>query len=238
MWVWMLVAAAFVCATAMAQDPARPEKPGKTLAGLVLPVAGAPLLAEMVEERMTKFSDGTSEAEVIPSKIFRDAEGRMRTETSLTDGDGKSMLLVQIMDRAAGFMAMLVPSEKQGARFLFPKQDSSQRVGLAFFGGPLIMVRGEKDVKNENLGKQTIDGIEYEGERITTTSKEQPSLVGVEERWFAKDLGLFALMKSSGPDEQSTAKLTKVDRRTPDPALFQIPADYIVQDLKDDTPPQ
>ena len=206
---------------------------------LVLPVAGAPLAAEIVEERGTRSPDGTFKtAEITTSKVFRDADGRLRTETDIKGSSGESEAIVTIMDRANGFMALLAPSQKMGGRFQFPKQDPSQRAGISFLGNPLIRIPGEKSFHTETLGSETIDGIEYEGERTTTTLKEQPSVLGEEERWFARDLGLFALMKSSGPDEQSIARLTKVDRHAPDPALFQIPPDYAIQDLKDDLPPR
>jgi len=72
-------------------------------------------------------------------------------------------------------------------------------------------------VKTEAIGKQTIEGIEFEGDRTTTTSDEQPSLVGVEEHWMNRELGLIGLLKSSGPDEQNTAKLRNVHHGAPDP---------------------
>lgn len=220
----------------LAQTPA--PKPGNNAgrAMLVLPVAGTPLLAEIVEERTTKLSDGTSKAEILTSKVFRDADGRMRTESSVEGANGESTPIITIMDRANGFMALLVPAEKMAGRFQFPKQDPSQRGGIAFMGNPLIRVSGKKSFKSESIGKQTIDGIEYEGERTTSTSDEQPTLIGIEERWMNRELGLFALMKSSGPDGQSTAKLRNVDRSAPDPALFKIPADYYIRELKDDQP--
>jgi hypothetical protein len=235
MWACMLVTAACVYATALAHPPPPPPRQGRTPPTLVLPVPGTALSAEVVEERVTKASDGTSKTELTTSKVFRDEAGRVREERDL---DNPTSKIIVIMDRPDGFMALLVPSQRIGGRFPLPKKDFSGGYSIAFLGDPLIRVPGEKEVKSESLGKQTIDGIEYEGERTTTTSKGQPSLVGIEERWFARDLGLFALMKSAGPDEQSTAKLTKVDRRAPDPALFQIPADYVIQDLKDDPQPQ
>jgi hypothetical protein len=124
------------------------------------------------------------------------------------------------------------------ARFQFPKQDPSAQLGIAILGGPLVTVPGNKSTESESLGKQTIDGIEYTGNRTTTTSDQQPALVGVEEFWQSQELGLIGLMKSSGPDGQKTAKLRNVDRRTPDPELFKIPASYSVRDLKEADPPQ
>jgi hypothetical protein len=232
-----MLIAVLMCAMAWAQNSPPPAaKMGP--ATLVLPVAGAPLSAEVIEERSMKLADGTSKTEVITSKVFRDAAGRLRTESNQNGANGESKLIVTVMDRSGGFMAVLVPSEKMGGRFQFPKQDTSVRGGFAFFGNPLILVPGKKSFKSESLGKQTIDGIEYEGDRTTTTSDEQPSLVGVEERWMNGELGLIGLTKSSGPNEQSTAKIRSMDRHAPDPALFEIPSDYVIQDLKDDLPPR
>lgn len=110
--------------------------------------------------------------------------------------------------------------------------------GLAIFGDPLIMLPGKKTTTSENLGKQTIDGIEYQGNRTTTTSAENPSLIGTHELWYAREVGLVALTKSSGPDERITARLHILDRKPPDPELFQIPTNYYIQELKDDAPAQ
>ncbi|HEX5229382.1 MAG TPA: hypothetical protein VFW44_16815 [Bryobacteraceae bacterium] len=219
---------------ALAQVPP-PEKPGRTPPTLVLPVPGAPLSAEMTEERVVKNANGTAQTETRISRVFRDEAGRVREEQELNVGDELSRIII-IRNQPDGFMALLVPSQRMGGRFALPKVEGTG-FGIAFLGGPLINVPGEKSVETENLGKQTLDGIEYEGHRVITTSKEHPTLVGTEEHWFNKGLGLFASMKSSGPDEESAAKLTKLDRRAPDPALFQIPADYVVQDLKENPPP-
>lgn len=203
---------------------------------LVLPGPGAPLSAETMEERTTKLPDGTSKTDVLTSKVFRDADGRVRTEMEIDEPNGSAPML-QIFDRPDGFMAILLPEQRMAARFELPKSGAAG-FSVSFLGNPLIRVPGKKSMKTEKLGKQTIDGIEYDGERTTTTSVEQPSLVGVEERWQARELGLFGLLKSSGPDQQSTAQLRNVDRKATDPNLFKIPADYFVREMKPDDPPQ
>jgi len=207
------------------------------MANLVLPVAGAPLTAEIVEEVTRKLPDATWKTEVTISKVSRDAAGRMRIEANINSPDGDATLAVQIMDRAEGFMALLIPAENAGGRLNFPKQDPSAPGNIAFFGGPLIEVPGTKSVKSEPIGKQIIEGIAFQGDRTTTTSDGQPSLVGVEEHWMNRELGLIGLMKSSGPNEQTSAKLRNIRRVDPDPSLFRIPPDYDVRDLKDTAPP-
>ena len=168
----------------LAQDPAPNPSQGFSQATLVLPVAGAPLSAEMVEERTT----------------------------------------------------ILVPSERTAGRYQFSQQEQSEG-GFGFSnGGPPIRATGKKTTTTESLGKQTIEGIEYEGTRVTATAEDQPSgipIVGVDEQWMAP-FGLIGLTKSSGPDMQITAKLRILDRRDPDPALFEIPPDYFIRDLKPD----
>jgi hypothetical protein len=66
----------------------------------------------------------------------------------------------------------------------------------------------------------------------------QPSIIGVQDHWVARGLGLFGLEKSSGPDLESTAKIRNLDRHEPDPALFTPPADYAIRDLNPGEPAQ
>ena len=234
--IGMAIGAVLTGAIALAQTSAPKPTRGITPAMLVLPQPGAPLSAEIVEERTTKLPDRASKTDVLSTKVFRDAEGRMRIEMNI-DGPNDPAPMIQILDRPDGFTVILLPEQRMAARFGFPKSGNAG-FGVSFLGNPLIGVPGKKSRKTEKLGKQTIDGIEYEGERTTTTSDEQPSLVGVEERWEALELGLFGLMKSSGPDQQSTAKLRHVERSAPDPSLFKIPADYVVREMQLDDPPQ
>jgi hypothetical protein len=204
---------------------------------MVLPMAGFQLSVDIVEERITKLPDGTSKTEVLTSKVYRDGAGRMRTETQVIGDSGEPTVIAIIFNKPDGFMAMLVPAEKGGGRFLFPKKQQSE-AGFGFTTiDPLITAPGKKTSKTESLGKQTIEGIEFEGTRTTTTVDGQPSIIGVQDHWVC-DLGLFGLEKSSGPDLESTAKIRNLDRHEPDPALFTPPADYEIRDLNPDDPAQ
>ncbi len=193
----------------------------------------APLSVETVEERTSTLPDGTSKTGVKIGKVFRDPSGRMRVETSIDGPNGDSTPMIQIYDGPGGFMAILVPQQQMAARFLFPNRDATQ-VGFAVTGGPPLRAEGKMSRKTESIGKQTIEGVEFEGERTTFTWDDQPSVVATEDRWSAKELGLFGLVTYSGPDRQTTTKIRNLVRSSPDPSLFKIPSDYFVQDLKDD----
>jgi hypothetical protein len=191
---------------------------------LVLPVPNAPLSVETVEEQTTGIKI---------SKVFRDASGRMRIETHIDGPNGDSTPMIQIYDGPGGFMAILMPQQQMAGRFEFPKQDPA-RIGFGFTSGPPLRNQGKMTRKTESLGKQTIEGIEFEGQRTTFTWDDQPSVVATEDRWSAKELGLFGQVKYSGPDRQTTTKIRNLVRSAPDPVVFKIPSDYFVQDLKDD----
>jgi hypothetical protein len=155
----------------------------------------------------------------------------MRVEIETPDSDG-SLPMIQLADPVEGFIAILEISTKIAHRVKFKNTGPAAGLAMSMGGGKgLTDVPGKKTRKTENLGKQTIDTIEYEGSRTTITSDDQPSLVAVSEYWGSKELGLIGLVKYSGPDEESTSRIEKVDRTVPDPALFAIPADYRVRDL-------
>jgi hypothetical protein len=93
------------------------------------------------------------------------------------------------------------------------------------------------DTKSESLGSQMIEGVEAEGTRITHTipagsmGNERP-IEATYERWYSKELQLDVLIKSVDPRSgESTQQMTKISRGEPDPALFEIPPDYTVQEF-------
>jgi TonB family protein len=96
-------------------------------------------------------------------------------------------------------------------------------------------VNGE--TKNESLGSQMIEGVAAEGTRTTHTipagsmGNERPIEVTYE-RWRSKELQLDVLIKSVDPRSgESTQQMTNISLGEPDPALFEIPSDYTVQEF-------
>jgi TonB family protein len=92
------------------------------------------------------------------------------------------------------------------------------------------------DGKRESLGKQMIEGIECEGTRIVTTipagaiGNERP-LETVREQWFAPELKMIILSKTTDPRfGESTYRLTNINRSEPDATLFQVPTDYTIKE--------
>ncbi len=97
---------------------------------------------------------------------------------------------------------------------------------------------GEGEVRNESLGKQTIDGFIADGEKSTVTipvnriGNDKPIVI-VEERWKSPELRTTLISRTSDPRwGETTYKLTGIVRGEPDRALFQPPADYSIAEGK------
>jgi hypothetical protein len=91
--------------------------------------------------------------------------------------------------------------------------------------------------KTEQLGKMTIEGVQAEGTRTTTTipagqiGNEWPIDI-VSERWYSAELQMTVLSKNSDPRRGETVyKLTGINRSEPLRSMFEVPADFSVVDM-------
>jgi hypothetical protein len=183
---------------------------------LILPKPGVPLSLEVVESEVLA---GAPQPPLI-RKICRDMAGRTRLEPFSAPSSNS----VQLLDPVKGMLLILERSSKVAHRMWFPKAERGGERGASFSG--LIPSSGQ----TEKLGTQIIDGIEYEGVRVTI-SKDVPSEAETIERWFSNELGLIGLTSDSGPDWERTARVQKVERAEPDPMLFEVPPEYTIRDL-------
>jgi hypothetical protein len=91
-----------------------------------------------------------------------------------------------------------------------------------------------KDAKKESLGKQTIEGVEAEGTRLTITiaagqiGNEAP-IIMVSETWYSPELQTVVMSKHSDPRTgEHTYRLTNINRVEPAHSLFEVPSDYTI----------
>jgi hypothetical protein len=103
-------------------------------------------------------------------------------------------------------------------------------------GGFAVMKKDPKNTRTESLGKQTIEGVECEGTRMVTTipageiGNELPIEV-VFERWYSPELQTVVMTKQSDPRfGENTYRLTNINRSEPPHSLFEVPADYTIQE--------
>ena len=228
----MIAAEAMLAVVASAQ-PSHHDLPT-----MVLPIPGVPLSVEAIEVYVTKNADRTSATKINKTKYYRDAAGRMRSEIEMRDSAAGTLVWVVLDDSIDGFAAVLEMEAKIAHRVKFPKPSSPGDWGIGLGTNGLVGVTGKVSRKTEDLGKQSIGGVECAGIRTTTTSDDQPSLIAVDELWISKELELIGLQKHSGPDSEMTVRIQNLDRTAPDPALFVIPADYRIREMEPPGPPQ
>jgi len=98
----------------------------------------------------------------------------------------------------------------------------------AFFFKKIERTEGQA----ESLGKQTLEGVESEGTRSTSTlpagaiGNDRP-IQTISERWYSPELQTVMMSRHSDPRSgEETFRLTNVTRGEPSPDLFQVPPTY------------
>jgi hypothetical protein len=104
-------------------------------------------------------------------------------------------------------------------------------------GGLQTATRRPDGRNTESLGQTLIHGVLAEGSRTTTVIPagaigNEQQIVIVSEQWVSPDLEILLMTKHSDPRTgQTTYSLSNITRGEPRPGLFDVPADYTVQDL-------
>lgn len=207
-------------------------------------VTGAPFSGVAVTESTQTLADGNHITHKTQSNVFRDSQGRVRKEVTLSGfgplaASGGPKSFVVISDPVAKSNFVLHPDTKvaetmshgdrgmkwkgKGGAFE-EKMQARQNAEIA--GGTL---------KKEDLGTQVIGGVSAQGTRLTRTipagqmGNEKPILV-VHETWFSNDLQMVVMSKRSNPmGGITTYTLTNIQRTEPAATLFTVPSDFTVK---------
>lgn len=201
-------------------------------------IEGNPFSADVVNQLSKVLGDGNRIEQETHGKMYRDSQGRVRIETETLLPDGEHRQNISFRDPVQRVNISLDPTRKTARVFHNPdpaviRKEQGQQ--------PPPPERSQVSHKTEQLGSMTIEGFTATGFRSTSTTaanavgNAQP-LVSVNEVWRSTDLNVELMTNSSDPQFGETVrKLTNIQRIEPDPALFQIPADYAVTDVP---PPQ
>jgi hypothetical protein len=213
------------------------------------PVLGKPFSATEVRRTVQTLADGTHVQRSDSSTFYRDAQGRMRTE---------SPTRILIYDPVAGFTYNLDPKARNAQKWPItgagatsiavvggstwinsggasepaaPVQTSRQSHGALPMHGELVT-----QAATQALPIQVISGISVKGSRITMTIPvgafgNDREVKAINERWYSDDLQV--LVKSANSDPRygvTTYELTNIVQGSPDPMLFQLPTNYTIGD--------
>ena len=214
-------------------------------------VTAAPYTATATIESTQVLADGNRIVNKTSSFVARDSQGRTRRETDLRrigtmQVDSPKMVFIndptthtQYIFTPGGEGTKVIRSEgtwKEGPQIIDLRGTREQRIKEK----TVVTIQGAHEgqqskesaeqVKHEDLGTQTIEGVSAQGKRETVTipageiGNERPIEI-VTETWFSPELHTMVLRKHSDPRlGDSTYRLTDIKRNEPDAALFQAPA--------------
>lgn len=178
-----------------------------------------------------------------PEKIYRDSQGRIRTERAFCIGtaDSPDAALVEIRDPVSGFAYILDTQSQIAHRFALQVRQSTSAPRAATNTSsaelPLKtavphLYPSRPSMTSESLGTQTMEGVSVEGLRTTEIIPEgfedndRPITV-TRETWTSPELKIAVLTKHSDPrNGESTDRLTNIDLSEPALSLFQPPPGY------------
>lgn len=212
-------------------------------------VKGAPYRAEAVTEITQSLADGNRIVRKTTSSVSRDSEGRTRRESSLAAlgplAPHDAPRLVFIQDPVAGTAYVLEPDTRTVRKLALPghggKDHRPDGAGAPFgkgrfFGRPHEMGEGKWEKQTDNLGPQTLEGLETTGTRTTVTIPagaigNEKAITIVSERWVSPELQAVVLSTHRDPRfGETTYRLTGITRGEPDKSLFEIPSDYTMRE--------
>jgi hypothetical protein len=199
----------------------------RTLSALALQVSGAPLQFRQVETNTRELPDGAVVGEESTSTVHRDSAGRVRVER--TSGPGGPF--VSITNPVEGYVIVLLDPIKMAVRTRAPKRPNGSAARFAVLGP--VLPEGNWRPDTDTLPKRVIEGLECEGVRTTYRDSGRPGRTATYENWTVPSLGLMALVTASIPGSTYTARIERIVRGEPDPALFTIPPGYTVTELQD-----
>jgi hypothetical protein len=189
---------------------------------LALTMPGAPLTLKQVEVRVRQRPDGSSATEESARILYRDGTGKVRSEQ-------EKRAIVIIRDPVGRQVVYLLVRERRAVRVRAP--EGVKDVG--FTGGSLgpAMPTGW-NAKREDFPPRVIEGVECEGVRWTYVDPGNPDKTGYRELWESRSAAVIALASVSVPGEAFTARIENLVRGDPDPALFAIPPDYAITEIR------
>lgn len=209
-------------------------------------VKSAPYSATAIIETVQTLQDGSKLTRKKTDTIYRDSEGRMRREQQFDrvgpfPVEGEPRQVVFIHDAVTGQRIFLDPGRRAARKMPGGDRPPFQRTP-PFRPPPSSGAGGDGERRTESLGKQIIEGVEVEGTRTTFTiptgriGNDRP-LETVSERWESPELQIVVFSKHKDPFVgETTYRLTNIRREEPPRALFEIPADYTVEEARPGRP--
>jgi hypothetical protein len=199
----------------------------------VLPIPGKPFSGRSETAWTRTLEDGSVVTTHLLTGVARDSQGRIYRErhkfVPLNSNEQSPLEAIRIFDPVAHTETFCrVATHLCNVTAYRGRTSFTLRPPGSFDSGKRFLTR-------EGIGNDVIDGINAVGTRETLTIAEnavgnsQPLTV-TREFWYSPDLQVNLAITRKDPREGTqTVRLSDLSRAEPDPALFKVPAGFVVQ---------
>jgi hypothetical protein len=193
-------------------------------------VTGAPFSAVETLQTQQSLANGNQISNKEQSNVYRDSQGRIRTEETRTPpaSSGKAAsTIITIFDPVAGFRYVLDSSTMIAYQSPLPKSNGTPPARPAPPARP--------NESSASLGTQVINGVSAMGTQLTETIPagaigNAQAIQVVRITWVSTELKVPVEIKTSDPRIGSRdMELTNIAQTEPSASLFVVPAGYTIQ---------
>lgn len=197
-------------------------------------ITGSPFSATETTQTQRTLSNGTQVQNQQQSNVYRDAEGRVRVDTTVTrpatnGGTPTPVQISTIYDPVAGYMYRLNPTAMTAIQSPIRQRPASSSSSSTTHTPPAGV-----QVQTQSLGTETIDGVTANGTQVTTTIAagtfgNSAAIQTVRVTWVCPALQIPVQVTTTDPRSGNRSmNLTNIVEAAPDESLFQVPAGYTV----------
>ena len=205
---------------------------------IIIPaVQHAPFTSVVTAEWTKTLEDGSTVTRQNHRVVMRDGAGRIFQERRMLvpkDGQAQPALMrTEISDPAQHIKYFCRPEDHVCALRDYdgPPAETTEATG--------VTGEGKMELTREDLGKSNISGVEVQGTKETRTiaagaiGNDRPISI-TKEFWYSPQLGLNMMVKRSDPRIGTQVfTVTEVGLAEPDPKYFQLPAGFVVKDMRE-----
>lgn len=199
-----------------------------------------PYAAKQTTTRVQTLANGTNITTVTTAQLWRDADGRTRTDSIRTFADGTQYHTVNINDPIGRVQMNWTVGMPNAAKVItiyhYPQPIVQTQPVVQPVTTVLPTAQRYYPTSNESLPPQTIDGLYVTGNRNTRTvpagyEGNDRDMTTTSEIWYSQSLGLQLRSITDDPRTgKMTTEITDIQQTIPDPALFQPPEGYQIKE--------
>jgi hypothetical protein len=196
----------------------------------VTPIANAPFMAVVTEQRTTRQPDGTT----VNLKSFH---AIARNSAGVIYNENRPLVPVGFAGDPPVNSSHVYDPQTRLNTFIYPQLKSYEQHHLA--RPPAVVppalnavpeasaLPDSQFAQQKDLGNKTMEGVTVHGVQVTQKVED---VTVTDEYWYSSDLRLNMLIKHDDPRSGSaTITVTQVSRTEPAEGIFQIPQGYVLQ---------